>query len=99
MSEHDTVDLMARWNSGDQSAADELFSRYAARLINLVRHNLHAKFAGRCKPSFGWGTLLTNDFRGLGLDGSDPAERVGGEIEGPKPGRNPEGAVLHRDSA
>ena len=26
---------------------------------------LHAKFANRCKPSFGWGTLLTNDFRGL----------------------------------
>ncbi len=26
---------------------------------------LHAKFAGRVKASFGWGTLLTNDFRGL----------------------------------
>ena len=26
---------------------------------------LQGKFAGRCKPSFGWGTLLTNDFRGL----------------------------------
>ena len=26
---------------------------------------LHAKFAGRVKVSFGWGTLLTNDFRGL----------------------------------
>ncbi|MEJ1992445.1 MAG: hypothetical protein P8X50_12315 [Maritimibacter sp.] len=26
---------------------------------------LHARFAGRCRPSFGWGTLLTNDFRGL----------------------------------
>ncbi|KZY06414.1 MULTISPECIES: nicotinate phosphoribosyltransferase [unclassified Sulfitobacter] len=28
-------------------------------------HELHAKFAGRVKVSFGWGTLLTNDFRGL----------------------------------
>jgi nicotinate phosphoribosyltransferase len=27
--------------------------------------DLHARFAGRCRPSFGWGTLLTNDFRGL----------------------------------
>ncbi len=27
--------------------------------------DLHAKFAGRVKASFGWGTLLTNDFRGL----------------------------------
>ncbi|MEZ5770699.1 MAG: nicotinate phosphoribosyltransferase [Defluviimonas denitrificans] len=26
---------------------------------------LHATFAGRVKVSFGWGTLLTNDFRGL----------------------------------
>lgn len=26
---------------------------------------LHARFAGRVNISFGWGTLLTNDFRGL----------------------------------
>ena len=26
---------------------------------------LHAQFRGRVKVSFGWGTLLTNDFRGL----------------------------------
>ena len=26
---------------------------------------LHTQFAGRAKISFGWGTLLTNDFRGL----------------------------------
>ncbi|OIQ44311.1 MAG: nicotinate phosphoribosyltransferase [Roseobacter sp. MedPE-SW] len=26
---------------------------------------LHRQFAGRTKVSFGWGTLLTNDFRGL----------------------------------
>ncbi len=26
---------------------------------------LHAQFSGRVKASFGWGTLLTNDFRGL----------------------------------
>ena len=26
---------------------------------------LHQQFAGRTKVSFGWGTLLTNDFRGL----------------------------------
>lgn len=27
--------------------------------------NLHKKFSGRVKVSFGWGTNLTNDFRGL----------------------------------
>jgi nicotinate phosphoribosyltransferase len=26
---------------------------------------LHAQFAGRVRVSFGWGTLLTNDFRGF----------------------------------
>ena len=29
---------------------------------------LHARFAGRVKVSFGWGTMLTNDFRGLVAD-------------------------------
>jgi nicotinate phosphoribosyltransferase len=29
---------------------------------------LHARFAGRVKVSFGWGTMLTNDFRGLARD-------------------------------
>ncbi|WP_101065486.1 nicotinate phosphoribosyltransferase [Roseovarius salinarum] len=32
----------------------------AGKIVALHRH-----FAGRCRPSFGWGTLLTNDFRGL----------------------------------
>jgi len=26
---------------------------------------LHSKFSGRVRVSFGWGTMLTNDFRGL----------------------------------
>jgi len=30
--------------------------------------DLHARFHDRCLPSFGWGTLLTNDFRGLAPD-------------------------------
>ena len=29
---------------------------------------LHRQFAGRVKVSFGWGTMLTNDFRGLSVD-------------------------------
>ena len=31
---------------------------------------LYSRFHGRCKLSFGWGTLLTNDFRGLAPDDS-----------------------------
>ncbi len=30
--------------------------------------SLHQRFAGRVRVSFGWGTLLTNDFRGLLAD-------------------------------
>ena len=30
--------------------------------------DLHAQFKGRVKVSFGWGTMLTNDFRGLVAD-------------------------------
>ena len=26
---------------------------------------LERQFAGRCRVSFGWGTMLTNDFKGL----------------------------------
>jgi nicotinate phosphoribosyltransferase len=38
---------------------------------------LHAAFAYRCPTSFGWGTLLTNDFRGLAPDGRlDPFSLV-----------------------
>ncbi|MGP9788729.1 nicotinate phosphoribosyltransferase [Roseinatronobacter sp. NSM] len=33
-----------------------------------VIEDLHTMFAGRVKVSFGWGTLLTNDFRGLAKD-------------------------------
>ncbi|MBC7156952.1 MAG: nicotinate phosphoribosyltransferase [Rhodobacteraceae bacterium] len=38
---------------------------------------LHARFSGRVKVSFGWGTLLTNDFRGLAAhDGLAPFSLV-----------------------
>ena len=30
--------------------------------------DLQARFRGRVKASFGWGTLLTNDFRGFAPD-------------------------------
>ncbi|GGO35048.1 nicotinate phosphoribosyltransferase [Gemmobacter aquaticus] len=37
---------------------------------------LHAQFAGRVKVSFGWGTMLTNDFRGLAGDRLAPFSLV-----------------------
>ncbi|MEM6974172.1 MAG: nicotinate phosphoribosyltransferase [Pseudomonadota bacterium] len=38
--------------------------------VERIEH-LHRQFAGQCMVSFGWGTLLTNDFRGF-----DPAGRL-----------------------
>ncbi|MEH7828613.1 nicotinate phosphoribosyltransferase [Gemmobacter denitrificans] len=37
---------------------------------------LHQQFAGRVKVSFGWGTMLTNDFRGLAGDRLAPFSLV-----------------------
>src|SRR5262249_29880418 len=43
-------DLVARWREGDQQAAEELFRRYAERLIALARSRLSAKLARRIDP-------------------------------------------------
>ncbi|MCZ4259271.1 nicotinate phosphoribosyltransferase [Limimaricola sp. G21655-S1] len=37
---------------------------------------LHARFSGRVKVSFGWGTMLTNDFKGLAGDALAPFSLV-----------------------
>lgn len=47
MAQEATIDLVARWRSGDQGAADQLFQRYAHRLAALVRSRLSARFAQR----------------------------------------------------
>jgi nicotinate phosphoribosyltransferase len=41
--------------------------------------DLHKRFHGRIRESFGWGTMATNDFRGAhprGLDALDPISLV-----------------------
>jgi len=42
--------LLARWRTGDQQAAADLFHRYGARLIALARSRLSAKLAQRIDP-------------------------------------------------
>lgn len=42
--------LMARWQAGDQQAADELFRRYASRLVALARSRLPSAMTGRVDP-------------------------------------------------
>jgi RNA polymerase sigma-70 factor (ECF subfamily) len=43
-------DLVAQWRCGDQQAAEQLFRRYAGRLVALVRSKLSGKLAQRVDP-------------------------------------------------
>jgi nicotinate phosphoribosyltransferase len=72
-----------RVDSGDPAAAAEVAIRWWQERGEDPRQKLlifsdgldvgkiealHRQFAGRVKVSFGWGTMLTNDFRGLVAD-------------------------------
>ena len=45
-----SIDLLARWQAGDQEAAAQMFRRYAQRLIALARSRLSGKLAQRLDP-------------------------------------------------
>jgi DNA-directed RNA polymerase specialized sigma24 family protein len=45
-----STELLARWRAGDKRAADELFSRYTAQLVKMVRRQLSAQLARRVDP-------------------------------------------------
>jgi RNA polymerase sigma-70 factor (ECF subfamily) len=45
-----SIDLLARWQAGDQEAAAQMFRRYAQRLIALARSRLSSKLAQRLDP-------------------------------------------------
>jgi len=48
--EDGSVNLLARWRAGDQQAANELFERYAERLVALARRELSAHLSRRVDP-------------------------------------------------
>ena len=50
MDQGHSVNLVHRWRGGDQKAAEELFRRYANRLIGLARSRLSRKLARRVDP-------------------------------------------------
>jgi RNA polymerase sigma-70 factor (ECF subfamily) len=50
MNDELSVDLMARWRTGDQQAAAELFRRYAQRLVALARSRLSDRLAQHLDP-------------------------------------------------
>ncbi len=60
------------WTAQGQNAANKL-AIFSDGLDADTIEMIHRHFAGRMRVGFGWGTLLTNDFRGLSPDGSlDP---------------------------
>jgi len=45
-----SVQLVKRWQAGDQQAAQELFHRYFQRLVALAKSRFFARLAGRIDP-------------------------------------------------
>ena len=60
---------IAWWKDKGENPEDKLVI-FSDGLDTSTIRDLHQKFNGRVKVSFGWGTNLTNDFRGLVSDGS-----------------------------
>ena len=55
---------IAWWQSRGEDPRDKLVIFSDGLDVDKIAE-LHARFVGRVKVSFGWGTMLTNDFRGL----------------------------------
>ena len=60
---------IAWWQNKGENPKNKLVI-FSDGLDTQTISDLHRKFNGRVKVSFGWGTNLTNDFRGLVSDGS-----------------------------
>jgi len=64
------------WKSRGEDPTKKLMIFSDGLDVDVIEH-LHARFKGRTMLSFGWGTRLTNDFRGLVPDGRlDPFSLV-----------------------
>ncbi|MFK7876009.1 MAG: nicotinate phosphoribosyltransferase [Paracoccaceae bacterium] len=55
------------WTSRGEDPTQKLIIFSDGLDVSKIR-DLHQQFSGRAKISFGWGTLLTNDFKGLAKD-------------------------------
>jgi len=64
------------WTSRGEDPREKLIIFSDGLDVDKIR-DLHGQFTGRANVSFGWGTLLTNDFRGLApKDGLAPFSLV-----------------------
>jgi nicotinate phosphoribosyltransferase len=52
------------WKSRGENPAEKLVIFSDGLDVDKIKE-LHQQFSGRCRVSFGWGTMLTNDFIGL----------------------------------
>ena len=52
------------WKSRGEDPREKLVIFSDGLDVDKIKE-LHQQFAGRCRVSFGWGTMLTNDFKGL----------------------------------
>jgi nicotinate phosphoribosyltransferase len=69
-------EAIAWWRSRGEDPRDKLIIFSDGLDIDTIE-KVHARFAGRVRLGYGWGTLLTNDFRGLAPDGAlDPISIV-----------------------
>ncbi len=50
MTDSNSIEIMQRWKDGDDSAAQELFDRYANRLVALARTRLSQRMKRRVEP-------------------------------------------------
>ncbi|MFG1424973.1 nicotinate phosphoribosyltransferase [Roseixanthobacter glucoisosaccharinicivorans] len=69
-------EVIAWWKSRGQDPREKLAIFSDGLDVDEVAR-IHARFTGRMRLGFGWGTLLTNDFRGLAPNGAlDPISIV-----------------------
>lgn len=66
--EEDSVELLARWKGGDESAATELFDRYVNRLVGLARSQLSDRMKRRVEPEDVVQSAYRSFFRKAGND-------------------------------
>ena len=84
---------IAWWESRGQDPKEKLVIFSDGLDVDRIE-SLYARFHGRVKLSFGWGTLLTNDFRGLAP--GRRARAVQPRLQGGLGQRPPDGEALRQ---
>lgn len=65
MSESSDLELVRRWLTGEDTAAEKLHGRYLDRLLRLVRRNVADRFGGKFDPEDVAQSVFRSLFRGI----------------------------------